>query len=132
MARELVEHDDEGEPAERCLRPRVERAFACLLVQRGEARAHQWVERAAGAEPVIGGQLAKPEIEDAALVACGERLEAGFGIIHDKAPIHSAASSSSAAVRSTLTSRETPFSTMVTPNRRCMRLIVTALWVTIR
>jgi uncharacterized protein len=46
--------------------------------------------------------------------------------------IYSAASSSSAPPRSTETSRLTPRSTMVTPNRRCMRLIVTALWVTIR
>src|SRR5690606_1656355 len=45
---------------------------------------------------------------------------------------HSAARSSSAPPRSTLTSRLTPFSTMVTPNSRCIRLIVTALWVTIR
>ena len=45
---------------------------------------------------------------------------------------HSAANSASAPPRSTLTRRLTPFSTIVTPNRRCMRLIVTALWVTIR
>ena len=45
---------------------------------------------------------------------------------------YSAANNSSAPSRSTLTSRETPRSTMVTPNRRCIRLIVTALWVTIR
>lgn len=45
---------------------------------------------------------------------------------------YSAASSRSAPPRSTLTSRDTPFSIMVTPNRRCMRAMVTALWVTIR
>ncbi len=45
---------------------------------------------------------------------------------------HSAASRLSAPPRSTLTSRLTPFSIIVTPNRRCMRLIVTALWVTIK
>jgi len=37
-----------------------------------------------------------------------------------------------ASPRSTLSRRDTPRSCMVTPNRRCMRLIVTALWVTIR
>jgi len=42
------------------------------------------------------------------------------------------ASNCSAALRSTLTRRDTPRSTMVTPNRRCIRLIVTALWVTTR
>ena len=42
------------------------------------------------------------------------------------------AASSAASPRSTLTSRETPFSAIVTPNKRCIRLIVTALWVTIR
>ena len=45
---------------------------------------------------------------------------------------YSAASRRSAPPRSTLTRRLTPFSTIVTPNRRCIRLIVTALWVTIR
>jgi len=47
-------------------------------------------------------------------------------------PGHSAASSDSAPPRSTETSRLTPRSIIVTPNSRCMRLIVTALWVTIR
>ncbi len=45
---------------------------------------------------------------------------------------HSAASNVSAACKSTETNRLTPRSIMVTPNRRCIRLIVTALWVTIR
>ena len=45
---------------------------------------------------------------------------------------HSAASSRSAPPRSTETSRLTPCSIIVTPNSRCIRLIVTALWVTIR
>ena len=45
---------------------------------------------------------------------------------------YSAASSVSAPPKSTDTSRLTPRSTIVTPNSRCIRLIVTALWVTIR
>lgn len=45
---------------------------------------------------------------------------------------YSAANNSSAPPRSTETRRLTPCSTMVTPNRRCIRLIVTALWVTMR
>ena len=45
---------------------------------------------------------------------------------------YSAASSSSAPPRSTETIRLTPRSTMVTPNSRCIRLMVTALWVTMR
>ena len=45
---------------------------------------------------------------------------------------YSAASRLSAPPRSTETSRLTPRSTIVTPNRRCIRAIVTALWVTIR
>ncbi len=45
---------------------------------------------------------------------------------------YSAAINRSAAPRSTETRREMPCSAMVTPNRRCMRLIVTALWVTMR
>ena len=53
-------------------------------------------------------------------------------IRRDEAAGHSAASSRSALPRSTLTRRLTPFSTIVTPNRRCIRLIVTALCVTIR
>jgi len=48
-------------------------------------------------------------------------------------PAHTySAAISAAAPRSTETSRLTPCSTIVTPNRRCMRLIVAALWVTIR
>lgn len=43
-----------------------------------------------------------------------------------------AASKVVAPPRSTETRRLTPCSTMVTPNKRCIRLIVTALWVTIR
>ncbi len=45
---------------------------------------------------------------------------------------HSAASKVSAACKSTETSRLTPRSIIVTPNNRCIRLIVTALCVTIR
>ena len=45
---------------------------------------------------------------------------------------YSAASNVSAPPRSTDTSRLTPRSTIVTPNSRCIRLIVAALCVTIR
>ena len=45
---------------------------------------------------------------------------------------YSAANNCSAPPRSTDTRRLTPRSTMVTPNKRCMRDMVTALWVTIR
>ena len=45
---------------------------------------------------------------------------------------YSPASNPVARPRSTETSRLTPRSTIVTPNRRCIRLIVAALWVTIR
>ena len=50
----------------------------------------------------------------------------------EKSILAYSAASSAASPRSTLTRRETPFSAIVTPNRRCIRLIVTALWVTIR
>ena len=56
------------------------------------------------------------------------RLTVLFGSIL----LYSAANNCSAPPRSTLTNRDTPCSTMVTPNSRCMRLMVTALWVTIR
>src|SRR3546814_10121497 len=45
---------------------------------------------------------------------------------------YSAARRASAPPRLTDTRRLTPRSTMVTPNSRCMRAIVTALWLTMR
>ncbi len=68
-------------------------------------------------------------------------LRAGLGtnraaVVNLRAPglSYSAASSPPSARPEgpLLTSRLTPLSTIVTPNSRCMRLIVTALWVTIR
>ena len=61
---------------------------------------------------------------------------AGIAALKHPSPVstaaYSAARSSSAPPRSTLTNRLMPFSIIVTPNNLCIRLMVTALCVTMR
>ena len=76
------------------------------------------------------GDAARAAHSRAALI--GKRSNIVGKILPSGRPAYSAASNSSAPPRSTLTRRLTPFSIIVTPNRRCILLMVTALWVTIR
>jgi len=73
VARELIEHDDEREPAARVLCPvRLELAAGSALVKRSEALAYRGVVPAAVAEPhlalrgiqrAVGAARAEPEVQ---------------------------------------------------------------------
>ncbi len=76
------------------------------------------------------------ELDSASILDAAGRVDRWtlnkFRVTTERGASYYAASSCSAPPKSTLTRRLTPRSTIVTPNRRCMRLIVTALCVTIR